>query len=171
MYHVSAQCVDERMIYLEWRPNASLPGCVANQQFKVFPLTKAGWIKNFKCMLPSLQAHLQLWAGGRRFFIRSKMHSRRQFIFDFLSNSRCLAAPRTWLHVLKLKRLPPPTPPPQLNFIFKSFLQFVPNMSTRHPRTWLAPHHHHHLLLPLMTIGHKAGQYCHFRVLRSVDRW
>ena len=25
------------------------------------------------------------------------------------------------------------------------------------------------LLLPLMTIGHKAGHYCHFRVLRSVN--
>ena len=25
------------------------------------------------------------------------------------------------------------------------------------------------VLLPLMTIGHKAGHYCHFRVLRSVN--
>ena len=53
----------------------------------------------------------------------------------FLSNSRRLAAPRTWLHVLKPKRLPPPPPPP-LIFTFKNFLQFVPNMSTQHPRTW-----------------------------------
>ena len=28
------------------------------------------------------------------------------------------------------------TPRPPLIFTFKSFLQFVPNMSTRHPRTW-----------------------------------
>ena len=27
------------------------------------------------------------------------------------------------------------------------------------------------LLLSLMTIGHKAGHRCHFRILRSVDRW
>ena len=31
---------------------------------------------------------------------------------------------------------PPPTHYPPLIFTFKSFVQFVPNMSTRYPRTW-----------------------------------
>ena len=102
-------------------------------------------------MLPSLQAHLQLGAGGRhlqlgaggRRFLSAVKCTPNDKVY-FLSNGRRLAAPRTWLHVLKPKRLPPPPPTP-LIFTFKSLLQFVPNMSTRHPRTWspTSPVHWH----------------------------
>ena len=57
-------------------------------------------------MLPSLKAHPQLWAGGRRFLSAVKCTPNDKMYF--LSNSRRLAAPRTWLHVLKPKRPPPP---------------------------------------------------------------
>ena len=61
----------------------------------------------------------------------------------FLSNSRRLAAPRTWLHVLKPKRLsyPPPPPPPNspllLRVSYSLSLICQPDI-----RGHEAPHHH-----------------------------
>ena len=79
------------------------------------------------------------------FFIRSKMYPQRQNVF--LSNSRRLAAPRTWLHVLKPKRLslspPPPPPPPPHSSLLLRVSYSLSLICQPDIRGHEAPHHHH----------------------------
>ena len=88
-------------------------------------------------MLPSLHAHLQLWAGGR--WSLSTVKCTPNDKMSFLSNSTHLAVSQTWLHVLKLKWFP--TPSSLLLRISYSLSLICQPDIRRHE----APHHHHQL--------------------------
>ena len=87
------------------------------------------------------------------FFIRSKMLSQRQNVF--LCNSRRLAAPRTWLHVLKPKRLSHPPPPHPHSSLLLRVSYSLSLICQPDIRGHEAPHHHHwtiHLCLTLLLL-------------------
>ena len=75
-------------------------------------------------MLPSWQAHLQLWAGGRRFLSRSKLYPQRQNVFFTDPTVGALLPPEHDYTYSEAKATlpsppgPPPTPPGPTHLYF-----------------------------------------------------